>query len=249
MEITPSVGFARVGLLEDRAKRRKYGLPAELRPPKLEDDSARQFNEFVARQRLGRRPTSPSPPTATRRRSRRARRSATPACARIRTRAARCTSRATRRSTSSSRSSRAATTSARGVARAGAGRPAGARRRPGRVLRAGPRVQRRPHARPRCSESLALFSKEFTPYQFKQARIIEFPAYAAFAQSFANTIPFSEGIGFVQHWTRPDQDRRRHLRHRARDRPPVVGPPAGAGRPAGRARCWWRPSRSTRRCW
>ena len=30
----------------------------------------------------------------------------------------------------------------------------------------------------RCSESLALFSKEFSPYQFKQARIIEFPAYA-----------------------------------------------------------------------
>jgi ABC-2 type transport system permease protein len=52
-------------------------------------------------------------------------------------------------------------------------------------------------------ESLALFSKEFTPYQFRQARIIEFPAYAAFAQSFANTIPFSESIGFVQHWTDP----------------------------------------------
>ena len=52
-------------------------------------------------------------------------------------------------------------------------------------------------------ESLALFSQEFTPYQFGQARIVEFPAYAAFAQSFANTIPFSEGIGFVQHWTDP----------------------------------------------
>jgi aminopeptidase N len=47
-------------------------------------------------------------------------------------------------------------------------------------------------------ESLALFSKEFTPYQFNQARIIEFPAYASFAQSFANTIPFSEAIGFIQ---------------------------------------------------
>jgi ABC-2 type transport system permease protein len=48
-------------------------------------------------------------------------------------------------------------------------------------------------------ESLALFSHEFSPYQFRQARIIEFPAYGNFAQSFANTIPFSEAIGFIQH--------------------------------------------------
>jgi aminopeptidase N len=53
------------------------------------------------------------------------------------------------------------------------------------------------------NESLALFNKEFSPYQFRQARIIEFPGYAAFAESFANTIPFSEDIGFVQHWTNP----------------------------------------------
>jgi aminopeptidase N len=29
-------------------------------------------------------------------------------------------------------------------------------------------------------------------------RILEFPAYANFAQSFANTVPFSESIGFIQ---------------------------------------------------
>ena len=34
----------RAGLLQDRAKRRKYGLPAELRMAKLEDVGARQFN-------------------------------------------------------------------------------------------------------------------------------------------------------------------------------------------------------------
>ena len=45
--------------------------------------------------------------------------------------------------------------------------------------------------------SLAYFSKNFGPYQHKQARIIEFPAYASFAQSFPNTIPYSEGIGFI----------------------------------------------------
>lgn len=37
----------------------------------------------------------------------------------------------------------------------------------------------------------------FTPYQYRQARIIEFPRYETFAQSFPNTIPYSEGIGFI----------------------------------------------------
>ena len=37
----------------------------------------------------------------------------------------------------------------------------------------------------------------FSRYQFRQVRILEFPDYAQFAQSFANTIPFSEGIGFI----------------------------------------------------
>jgi hypothetical protein len=46
--------------------------------------------------------------------------------------------------------------------------------------------------------SLDVFSERFGPYQFRQARILEFPGYARFAQSFANTIPFSESIGFVQ---------------------------------------------------
>jgi aminopeptidase N len=45
--------------------------------------------------------------------------------------------------------------------------------------------------------SLALFGEQFSPYQFKQARILEFPSYADFAQSFANTIPYSENIGFL----------------------------------------------------
>ena len=46
--------------------------------------------------------------------------------------------------------------------------------------------------------SLAYNSKNFSPYQHKQARIIEFPRSAgSFAQSFPNTIPFSEGVGFI----------------------------------------------------
>jgi hypothetical protein len=46
-------------------------------------------------------------------------------------------------------------------------------------------------------KSLDYFSVNFSPYQHKQVRILEFPRYARFAQSFPNTIPFSESIGFI----------------------------------------------------
>jgi ABC-type transport system involved in multi-copper enzyme maturation permease subunit len=46
-------------------------------------------------------------------------------------------------------------------------------------------------------KSLDYFTKNFSPYQHQQVRILEFPRYARFAQSFPNTIPFSESIGFV----------------------------------------------------
>jgi aminopeptidase N/ABC-type transport system involved in multi-copper enzyme maturation permease subunit len=46
--------------------------------------------------------------------------------------------------------------------------------------------------------SLRVLSERFSPYQFRQLRILEFPAYATYAQSFANTIPFSEDIGWLQ---------------------------------------------------
>lgn len=47
-------------------------------------------------------------------------------------------------------------------------------------------------------QSLDYYSTSFSPYQFDQARIIEFPRInGTFAQAFANTMPFSEGIGFI----------------------------------------------------
>jgi ABC-2 type transport system permease protein len=46
-------------------------------------------------------------------------------------------------------------------------------------------------------KSLDYFTSNFTPYQHQQVRILEFPNYARFAQSFANTIPYSEAIGFI----------------------------------------------------
>ncbi len=52
--------------------------------------------------------------------------------------------------------------------------------------------------------SLAYYEKNFSPYQYSQYRIIEYPRYRNFAQSFPNTIPFSEGIGFIDRVEKPD---------------------------------------------
>lgn len=46
-------------------------------------------------------------------------------------------------------------------------------------------------------KSLDYFTAAFGPYQHRQVRILEFPRYASFAQSFPNTIPYSESIGFI----------------------------------------------------
>jgi hypothetical protein len=54
--------------------------------------------------------------------------------------------------------------------------------------------------------SFDYFSKNFSPYQYRQMRIMEFPRYSRFAQSFANTVPFSEGIGFILNVEEEDID-------------------------------------------
>ncbi len=50
---------------------------------------------------------------------------------------------------------------------------------------------------------LDYYQKTFSPYQFNQYRIFEFPRYRTFAQSFPNTIPYSEGIGFISRIIKP----------------------------------------------
>ena len=50
---------------------------------------------------------------------------------------------------------------------------------------------------------LDYFQAHFSPYQFTQYRIMEFPRYRSFAQSFPNTVPFSEGIGFITRVVKP----------------------------------------------
>jgi hypothetical protein len=46
-------------------------------------------------------------------------------------------------------------------------------------------------------KSLEYYSKNFGAYRHRQARIIEFPRVAEFAQAFPGTMPYSEAIGFI----------------------------------------------------
>ncbi|MCQ8185285.1 ABC transporter permease/M1 family aminopeptidase [Parvularcula maris] len=60
--------------------------------------------------------------------------------------------------------------------------------------------QKHPYNVERMIEAMRLsfdkFTDVFTPFQYRQMRIQEFP-YASFAQSFPNTVPYSENIGFI----------------------------------------------------
>ncbi len=48
-----------------------------------------------------------------------------------------------------------------------------------------------------AERSLAYYTEQFGPYYHKQCRVIEFPRYSTFAQSFPGTMPYSESIGFI----------------------------------------------------
>ncbi len=51
---------------------------------------------------------------------------------------------------------------------------------------------------------LDYYQAHYSPYQFTQYRIMEFPRYRSFAQSFPNTVPFSESIGFISRMLHKD---------------------------------------------
>jgi ABC-2 type transport system permease protein len=53
-------------------------------------------------------------------------------------------------------------------------------------------------------KSLAYYIKNFGSYEHKEARIIEFPRVAGFAQAFPGTMPYSESIGFIANLNHPD---------------------------------------------
>ncbi|WP_293676991.1 M1 family aminopeptidase [uncultured Phenylobacterium sp.] len=188
-EFAPVVGMDRNRLLQDRAKRRKYGLPPQLRPPKLEDRAAQSRNYLANADWVNadirvttvadQTPIAPgyriSDDVKGARRTARFRTDA-PVLNFFSVQSARY---AVRRE------------GYKGVELAvyyDPQHPWNVERMIG-ALRTG----------------LDYFQANFSPYQFHQARIIEFPDYAQFAQAFANTMPYSEGIGFITDNTRPDK--------------------------------------------
>ncbi len=181
-EIVPGLGINRMGFLKDRAKRRKHGLPTDLRPPRLEDESGRARNEFsptsdwvdadiTVTTDADQQPVAPgtllSDHTAVGRRT-----------AHFRTDAPIANFFSIQSARYEVRRDRLGDIDLAVYYHPGHGYNVD------RMLKA-------------MKASLALFSEAFSPYQFKQARILEFPSYARFAQSFANTIPYSEDIGFL----------------------------------------------------
>ncbi len=185
-EFAPSIGMNRNGLLTDRSKRRKHGLPAELRPAKLEDEGARSHNyigadwvnaDITVTTDADQTPIAPGYKVSDVTRDGR--------------RTARFVTDAPILHFFSVQSARYE------VLR---------RQHNGVSLEVYHDAQ---HARnaPRMIEamqaSLDYYTRAFSPYQFRQARIIEFPGYASFAQAFANTMPYSEGIGFIADFSDP----------------------------------------------
>ena len=186
-ELAPVIGMDRSGVLRDRVKRRAYGLPAELRPAKLEDASATdnpQFGGWTTSDITLSTAADQTPVAPGRRVS---------DVVRGNRRIARFVSEAPIQNFFSVQSARYAEKHARSgnVDVAVFYHPTHGRN-VDRMLRA-------------MDASLDYYRQNFGPYQFDHARIVEFPAYAEFAQAFAGTMPYSEGIGFVADNSNPDK--------------------------------------------
>ncbi|MBX3478282.1 MAG: aminopeptidase [Brevundimonas sp.] len=187
-EIAPIIGMGRDGLLTDRTKRRKAGLPAELRMAKLEDESARGKNyigadwvtaDITVTTDADQTPVAPGEQVSDVTRDGR---------------------RTVRFVTESPVLNFFSVQSARYVE---------ARRMHDGVQMV---VYHHPgHERnvPTMLDALAATldyaSANFSPYQFRQARIVEFPDYASYAQSMPNTFAWSEGLGFITDLTGADK--------------------------------------------
>lgn len=189
LEFGPLIGMDRSRLLQDRAKRRKYGLPPQLRPPKLEDPKGLARNylpggdwvhaDISVTTDATQTPVAPGYITSDITREGR--------------RTIRFRTEAPVLNFFSVQSARYAIKREvyKGVELAIYYDPQHAWNvdRMIAALRTG----------------LDYFQANFSPYQFRQARILEFPAYDTFAQAFANTMPYSEAIGFVTDNTKPDK--------------------------------------------
>jgi ABC-2 type transport system permease protein len=180
-DFAPQIGMDRNSLLQDRVDRRKQGLPAELRPAKLEDVAA------TARNYVGNADWVSADITVSTVADQ------TPIAPGVRVsdtvkgdrRTARFVSKGPILAFFSVQSARYAEKSidADGVKLTVFHHPSHAYN-VDTMLTA-------------MKTSLDYYRKNFGPYQFDYARIIEFPGYAGFAQAFAGTMPYSESIGFL----------------------------------------------------
>ena len=175
----PRIGMDQTSLLQDRAKRRRQHLPAELRPAKLEDMSATNKNyihadwvmsDITLSTDAGQTPIAPgnqvSDVTSNGRRT------------------ARFVSPAPILNFFSIQSAdyKVATRVHNGI-KLSVYYHAGHDWNVPKMLNA-------------MGTALDYYRAHFGPYQFNYARIIEFPGYASFAQAFAGTMPYSESAGF-----------------------------------------------------
>lgn len=188
MEIAPILGMSRDGLLQDRAKRRKYGLPPERRMAKLGDVASRQFNglrkdaDFVASDitvttDADQTPIAPGYKVSETVKGGR--------------RTARFVTEAPIMPFVSIQSARyqVSRETYKGVELA--------------VYYDAQHAWNIERMKDSMKRSLDYFQANFSPYQFKQLRYQEFPDYEQFAQSFANTIPWSEGMFFISDYRDP----------------------------------------------
>ena len=188
LEIAPILGMARDGLLQDRAKRRKYGLPPERRMAKLGDVASRQFNglrkdadfitsDITVTTEADQTPIAPGYKV-----------SDTVANGR---RKARFVTEAPIMPFVSIQSARyqVAQETYKGVQLA--------------VYYDAQHPWNIDRMKTAMKRSLDYMGTNFSPYQFRQLRFQEFPDYAQFAQSFANTIPWSEGMFFISDYRDP----------------------------------------------
>ena len=187
-EFAPEIGMSRSGLLQDRTVRRKHGLPAELRMAKLEDTSAQARNyigvdwvnaDITISTVAGQTPIAPGYKVSDVTQGGR--------------RTARFVTEAPVLNFFSIQSAdyRVLSEPYKGVDLA-VYHHAGHERNAPRMIEA-------------LKAGLDYFQAAFGPYQFRQARIIEFPAYADFAQAFANTMPYSENLGFIADFSDPEK--------------------------------------------
>lgn len=187
-DFAPVIGMDRSTLLSDRVKRRRYGLPAELRPAKLEDLSA------TARSYVGNASWVSARITVSTDASQ------VPLAPGVRVKDETTDGRRTSVFVSKgpilsffsvqSADYAEATAEADGVSLS----VFHDRRHPWNIERMLKTMR----------ASLDYYRREFGPYPLDHARIVEFPGYASFAQAFAGTMPYSESIGFLADTSDPD---------------------------------------------